>query len=694
MTIERDSAAVPPDAGAPAAPGENEQPRVAGLSAILTPARVALVGASARNLELVANVQRGAVAAHGVHPHRSELAGLPCVASLARLPTVPDLAVLAVGPARVASSMHDALALGVRSFVVPGLGVEAGPDGPPAVGELRRLAAEAGAAVLGPNCMGVASPTAPSAWLGTIRHTFVPGPVAVVSQSGSIADAFLALGPRLGFTGVVSCGAELNRDAADWIAYFADDAATTVIGVFLETVRRPGAFRQALRLAAEAGKPVVCLKVGRSELARRAAVAHTGAVVGSHAAFGAVLRAHGAMQVEDLPEMIELLGVLAAPRRPGGSAIGAVTESGAEAALLGDLAERHGLQFPPLPEHTRASLHQAIPLLPLDNPLDPWAVAEPVAAFTTAINAMADAGVYDVVLAQVDLSRYRGPTEQRWCTAVVHALADAGARTGLFTAVSTVHTADPPDELADFATASGVSLLKGVGTALAAISRASRWQPVSDTPVEAHAPVPAGDLAAVLGDHPAGSLPEYDSAMPLERAGVRFARRYRAASADGAAACAERLGYPVVVKTDGPAHKARDGGVVLGLTTGDAVRDAAARLGGRVLVAEQVPPGLEAYCGMVRDTTWGPTYAIGRGGSAVEDYVPITLVGPLSTQAVASAIRDAGLDAWTLPLTTALFAVQAVALSSPRVDEIDVNPIICAPDGTTHAVDALVVLRP
>jgi acetate---CoA ligase (ADP-forming) len=694
MTSRHDLPAVPPNASAVAAPGGHEQPRVAGLRSMLTPERVALVGASARNLELVANVQRGAFAAHGVHPHRSELAGLPCVASIAQLPAVPDLAVLAVGPARVTSSMRDALALGVRSFVVPGLGVEAGQDGPQAVRELRQLAAEAGAAVLGPNCMGIASPTAPSAWLGTIRPTFVPGPVAVVSQSGSVADAFLALGPRLGFAGVVSCGAELNRDAADWIAYFADDPATTVIGVFLETVRRPDAFRQALRLAAEAGKPVVCLKVGRSELARRAALAHTGAVVGSHAAFGAVLRAHGALQVDDLPEMIELLGVMAAPRRPRGSAIGAVTESGAEAALLGDLAERHGLHFPPLPEHTRASLHEAMPLLPLNNPLDPWAVAEPVAAFTTAVSALADSGVYDMLLAQVDMSRYRGPTEQRWCTAVVHALADAGARTGVFTAVSTVHTADAPDELANFATANGVSLLKGVRAALDAISRASRWQPLTDMPEEAPAAVSAGELAALLDDRPAGSLAEYDSAMPLERAGVRFARRYRAASANDAAEYAEQLGYPVVVKTDGPAHKAREGGVVLGLTTAGAVRGAAARLGGRVLVAEQVPPGLEAYCGMVRDTTWGPTYAIGRGGTAVENYVPITLVGPLTRRTVASAIHAAGLDAWTQPLTTALLAVQAVALSTPRVDEIDVNPIICAPDGTAHAVDALVVLGP
>jgi len=402
--------------------------RTSGLRAIITPRSVALVGASRRNLQLVANVRRGTAEAVGIHPSNSEVAGLPCVPSLSALPAPPELAVLAVGPAAIAASMRDALALGVRSFVVPGLGVESGAGGPAAVRELHRIAEDFSAAVLGPNCMGSASPDSPSAWLGTIPASFLPGSVAIVSQSGSIADAFLALGPRYGFSGVVSCGAELNRDAADWVAHFAADPATRVIGLFLETVRRPHVFRRALRVAAEAGKPVVCLKIGRSEQARRAALAHTGAIVGSHAAFSAVLRSHGVLQVDDLPEMIELLGVFSTARRPTGSRIGAVTESGAEAALLGDHAERNGLTFPALPESIQRRLRTDHPLLPTDNPLDPWAIAEPVAAFSTAIEALADAGAYDLLIGQVDLSRHRGETEQTWCGAVVRALADAGHR--------------------------------------------------------------------------------------------------------------------------------------------------------------------------------------------------------------------------------------------------------------------------
>ncbi|MEU1005103.1 acetate--CoA ligase family protein [Streptomyces tibetensis] len=666
--------------------------RTSGLRAILAPRSVALVGASRRNLELVANVRRGSAEAVGIHPSNSEVAGLQCVPSLKALLAPPELAVLAVGPATIAASMRDALALGVRSFVVPGLGVESGADGPAAVRELHRIAEDSGAAVLGPNCMGSASPDSPSAWLGTIPASFLPGSVAIVSQSGSIADAFLALGPRYGFSGVVSCGAELNRDAADWVAHFAADPATRVIGLFLETVRRPHAFRRALRVAAEAGKPVVCLKIGRSEQARRAALAHTGAIVGSHAAFSAVLRSHGVLQVDDLPEMIELLGVFSTARRPTGGRIGAVTESGAEAALLGDHAERNGLTFPALPESIQRRLRSDHPLLPTSNPLDPWAIAEPVAAFSAAIEALADAGQYDLLIGQVDLSRHRGETEQTWCGAVVRALAEAGRRTHTFTAVTTVHHTDPPEALARYAAEHDVCLLKGIGPGLTAIARAVAWSAGAGLPDAAVPPPRTADIAGRLTGLPAGPLSEFDSSALLERGGVAFARRLLAESPDDAVEAAGTLGFPVVVKTDGPAHKARAGGVMLNLNSPEAVSDAATRLAGRVLVAEQVAPALEVFCGMVRDPVWGPVYALGRGGTQVESTTPVTFVGPLTPELVRLMISRAGLETWQSLLAVALLAMDALARGAPRIGEIDINPVVCAPDGTARAVDALIVL--
>ena len=246
-----------------------------GIGPLLFPRSVAVVGASPRLPEPVVSVLRGGVPAWGVNPRRADVEGLPCVPSFAELPETPEVAVLLVGHRAVEEAFEEAAAHGVRAFVVPGLG----------------------AAVVGPNCMGVAVPDGPSPWLGIVPDTFVRGRVSVVAQSGSVGEAFLALRRRVGFRCVVSSGGELSRDAADFLAFFAGDVETGAIGLFLETVRRPGAFVAALARAAEAGKPVVCLKVGRSEAGARTALAHTGALVGSAEAFSAVLRAYGAREI-------------------------------------------------------------------------------------------------------------------------------------------------------------------------------------------------------------------------------------------------------------------------------------------------------------------------------------------------------------------------------------------------------------
>src|SRR5206468_9628972 len=125
---------------------------------------------------------------------------------------------------------------------------------------------EAGIAMIGPNCMGVATPGYPSPWIGSLHPTFVAGPVATIAHSGSIGEILVSLGPRIGFRTVVSAGNETVTDVSDMVAYFAQDPDCRVVGLFLETVRRPDAFEEALRRIAEAGKVAVVLKVGTSEM--------------------------------------------------------------------------------------------------------------------------------------------------------------------------------------------------------------------------------------------------------------------------------------------------------------------------------------------------------------------------------------------------------------------------------------------
>jgi acetyltransferase len=668
-----------------------------GLRPLLEPRSLAIVGASDRQgaqWALVENAKQGGVAIWPVNPSRTEVLGLRCHPSVADLPAAPDLVLLAVGHERVEQAFADAVEAGCRAFVLPGLGNEAGDAGPPVAAAIAARADEAGAAVLGPNCMGIAVPGGASCWIGTLPRTFSPGRVAVVTQSGSVGEALTALGPRVGFRCVISSGAEAVRDAADLCALLADDERTRVVGLFLETIRRPAAFVRALELLAAADKPVVCLKVGRSRAGARATVAHTGAIAGSSRAFSALLRRYGVLEVDDFPELVETLEVLGRGRRLHGTRIGAISESGGEAALLADAAEAAGIPFAPLPAELAAALRAEFPnFRSPDNPLDAWAIDAVEKVFPRSLDLLARSGAFDILVAQVDHSQFRGSWEQDWAQLIVRALADAVAGTDVFPAVTTVQTSDPLPELAELARELDVPLLRGSGAAIRALARVGLRRPPAVVFPE---PAPPVDISDLLGA--GGPLPEHESAAMLERYGVPFAPRLRASSPHEAGEAAAELGFPVVVKIDGPAHKARAGGVVLGVGSPEAAAEHAARLGGSVLVARQVEPGPEALCGMVRDPDFGPLLTVGIGGAAVEELsLAAVALAPLDRPAALQLVEEApGLAAVAGPVAREMLAAILVALGRlaaehHEVAEVDVNPVILREDGAV-AVDALVVV--
>ena len=217
--------------------------------------------------------------------------------------------------------------------------------------------------MLGPNCMGVATPHVPSPWIGGIPPSFLPGGVAGVVQSGSLGSVLVGMGPRTGFRTVISTGAEETVDIADVLAYLAADERTRVAGLFIEGMRRPAAFEEGLRLMAEAGKPVVVLKVGTSAVAARAALAHTGALVGSDRSFSAVLRHYGAIRVDDASSWVEHLVAFGANRTPRGTRIGAITASGGEGEHVADVAERIGVPMSDPSPDARRPPARAVPQL-------------------------------------------------------------------------------------------------------------------------------------------------------------------------------------------------------------------------------------------------------------------------------------------------------------------------------------------
>ena len=668
-----------------------------GQRPLLEPLSLALVGASDRggvHAAIADNVRRGGADIWPVNPTRDEVLGLPCFPSVADLPARPDVVLLAVGHRRVEEAFADAIDAGCRTFVIPGLGNEAGADGAAIAAAIGSRAAEAEAAVLGPNCMGVAVPNGASCWIGSLPESFRAGHVAVVTQSGSTGEALTALGPRIGFRCVISSGAEIVRDAADYCALLAEDESTAAVGLFLETVRRPAAFARALELLADAGKPVVCLKVGRSQAGARVALAHTGAVVGSAEAFSALLRRHGVIEVEDFPELVETLEILGCRRWPRGARIAAISESGGEAALLADAGEAAGLAFAPLPDELAQALRAEFPNYGSPgNPLDAWAVDAVEKVFPRSLELLAKSGTFDILVAQVDHSQYRGDWEQGWARLIVQSLADAVDGTQVFPAVTTVQTSDPRPELAALAHELDLPLLRGSGAAIRALANVALRRPPANVTAERKDPVDLGDLLP-----PAGPLPEHESAAVLERYGLRFPPRRRASSPAEAAAAAAELGFPVVVKVDGPSHKARSGGVVLGVSTPEEAEARTAELSGPVLVARQVAAGAEAFCGLVRDPLYGPVLSVGLGGIAVEALsLAAVALAPLDKTAALELVAEApGLLAAATPaacetVAATLVALGRLALDHPEIAEVDVNPMILGAEGATP-VDALVVV--
>jgi acetate---CoA ligase (ADP-forming) len=672
----------------PAAGGAGLRPR-AGTHprSLVFPRSLAIIGASPRRPAPIENALRGDLPAWGVHPTRRNVLGLPCVAHLEELGEAPETAVVLVGHSRVEQAIRDALAAGVRNFVVPGLGNEAGLAGREIAARVLTLLQDADATMLGPNCMGTALPVGASTWLSNIPPTFVQGHVAAVVQSGSVGEALLAVGPRIGFRAVVSCGGELCASAADFTALFADDDQTRAVGLFVEAVRDPASFAAALAHCAANEKPVVCLKVGASAVAARTAFAHTGAIVGSRRAFSALLARYGALEVHDFAEWVEALEILGRKRWPRGTRTAAVCESGGEAALLADAGDRHGLEFsavPPAVAQTLAARHPA--LVEALNPFDAWAIADPGEIYPSSLDLLAGCGAFDVVLAHVDLSRFRPQADQAWNEVIVKGIGSALTGRSAFGAVLTTHTADPPDWAYELARKLDLALLRGVHASAAALAQVATWVPRCPRD-------PAWGRAIAITDlvENPGPLPEHESSAILERYGVVFAARRRVGTADEAAQAAAELGPPVVVKADGPPHKARSGGVVLNVMSEDAAREAAVLLGGRVVVAKQVAGTGEAFCGMVRDAQYGPVLVVGKGGSSVEDGTPMAAVlGPIGFDDASRLVRQAGIVDPDGAIARAVEAIGRLAVEHEQVTEVDINPLVLR-EGGAVAVDALVV---
>jgi acyl-CoA synthetase (NDP forming) len=714
------------------------------LRPLFAPASVAVVGASPRSwiAETVRDnlrVMGSATRCHFVNPKYDELHGQPCYPSLDALPERPDIAIVALNPLRAASVTEAAAAAGVPAVIIPGGGVVEGGEAAAAMQvEVARIAREHGLALLGPNCMGVIDLVANSAtYIGDVSPYLPRGGVAGIAQSGSVSDAFVHSGNRIGFSRIISCGSEVVLDVCDYLAYCLDDPDTSSVILFLEGFKRPERFLALADRALELGKQIMVVKVGRSDQAQAAAVAHSGSLAGETRVTEAALDAAGVIRCRDLDELLETAELVEGIRRTGrpigrGRA-GVVTVSTGEASLIADLVPQTGLDLPSITPAARGAILEALPTMGyVGNPLDPWGAADPATAYGAAFEAMAASGAYDVLVLVHDFPYRSLASEVATANEVTTALlAATSERPAILPVYVSLTSGEPPPEtkmLLD-TVGGGAPLLRGAVEAFRAIAQVAQWASRHERRVEGGPwrdawPALAADRTSYGADpapslrraRPPAAMSEPESMALVGAAGIAVTDVVAVTDAAAAVRAARTIGRPVALKLDavGLAHKSDVGGVALGLRGDDAVYGAALTLfeiGRRrglavrgLLVEAMAPPGVELILGLRRDPQFGPAVLVGLGGVLAEvlDDVSVRLV-PIDA-ATAEAMLDGLRGSRILgtvrgrpavdreALVAMLVALGRIGMERPDVLEIDLNPVIASAGGAI-AVDALVVLE-
>jgi acetyltransferase len=542
--------------------------------------------------------------------------------------------------------------------------------------------------------------------------------VGLICQSGATAfGPFLvrAVDNGIGFSYIISTGNEADLDFADFARYLLDDPATRVIAGFVEGFKDAGKFLEVARLAAERGKPIVMIKIGRSELGARAARSHTAALTGADALYDAIFKQYGVVRVQSYDELLEVSHLLAHTPKPSQPGIAVVSHSGGISSLTADMCGQAGLDLPPLSDQARDAINGVLQGFGwAANPSDVTGYANS-ASFPQIMDAMineAQVGTLAVASAgsdsqaeQVISLRDRSDkglvflwTGSRSATAGLARLKSANVP--VFYAPDTM--ARGLRHLLDYHNWRECRLMDGFGRAPALTVEQER-------------------TVARLRNLGRATLSESESKHLIAAWGIPVTQEVRVDSADAAVEAAQRLGYPVVLKVDSPdiLHKTEAGVVRLGIRDAAQVRTAYAEILTRaaayapnatisgVLVQEMVTEGVEVIVGVSYDVQLGPTILFGSGGIMVEAYNDVALRRCPITQAEAHTMLADVKGARMLhgfrgqpaadigALTQALIHVSHLAVQLDGcLAELDINPLLVLPAGCgVKAVDALAVFK-
>jgi acetate---CoA ligase (ADP-forming) len=690
------------------------------LAPLFRPAAIAVIGAStdAAKLGTIPLIHMKTSGYKGplypINPRAALVQEIPAFPTIGAVPGPVDLAIISVPEAHVAQAMRDCAAKGVRAIVLFTSGfAEVSEAGARAQEEIKEIARAGGMRLLGPNCMGLVNFA--NGVVATFHPAFGPGlapkgRIGLISQSGAFGGLAyqVAQDRALAYSLILTTGNEGDVDVADGIAYLADDPESAVIMLYIEGCRDGRKLALALERARARRKPVVCLKVGRTEAGIAAVASHTAALAGADEIFDAMFRQHGVHRCVTMEEFFDI-GYAAAQVRepPTANHVGIVTVSGGVGVLMADTAAAHGLAVTPAPQKLQDGIRAMVPFAATRNPIDVTGqVVSDFGILERTIEMALDQGGYESVACFVG-SVGRSPVNGPRFMESLPRLRRRFPRSLL--AISCFYT----PQFRAVLDAAGCLVFDEPTHAMRAIAALVRFRRAFDAVPAATPPLPAAEAL------PPGPCDEAAALALLARAGIPAVPHRVARSADEAAAAAEALGLPVALKILSPdiTHKSDLGGVALDLASADAVRRAfdrvtaivrekapQARLSG-CLVAPMVKDGVETILGTHWDPVFGPVVMCGLGGVFVEALKDVSfrlapfdeaearrMIAELRALPLLQGMRGKP-PADLAALAAALAQISRLAASQgPRLKSLDVNPFLVLPQGKgALALDAVVI---
>lgn len=698
--------------------------QMASIRKMLNPGSIAVVGATPRmqyggRLLAAALKARDRIRVYPVNPRYDEIMDLKSYPSITALPEAPDLVCIVVPYHQVLEVLQECRDKGAGSAVIISAGfAERGvAERHDLQLQLGAFARESGIRLCGPNCLGVAN-VKDNIWASASSRMSegLSGPIGMVCQSGASAfGPFLAraVDNGIGFSYIISTGNEADLDFADFARYLLDDDATRVIAGFVEGFKDARKFMQMARLAAERGKPIVLIKIGRSSLGATAARSHTASLSGDDARYEAMFKQYGVIRVPDYDAFLEVAQLLAHTPKPDKSGIGVVSHSGGISSLTADMCGHVGLDLPPLGQRALDAINEVLKGFGwAANPADVtgFANSESFPQIMQAIIDEPEVGTLVVASAGAD----------RQAEQVIH-LRDQSDKGVVFLWTGSRNATAGLDKLKaahvpvfylpaslasglkhrlDYHTWRAQRLTDGFGRA--ASITASQQQTL-----------------ARLRDLGRQTLSESESKELVAAWGVPISHEQRTHSADEAMATAQRIGYPVALKVDSPdiLHKTEAGVLRLGLRDAEhvqaayvevmanAARHAPDAVISGVLVQEMVPGGVEVIVGVSYDEQLGSMLLFGIGGVLVEVYHDVALrccpITRSEALAMVSEVKGARLlqgfrgspPADVDALAEALVHISRLAIHlDGQLAELDLNPLLVLPTGQgVKAVDALAI---